>query len=88
MKTDTIDKQTEGKKNWVTHPTRGNLLTIVTIWLVGNGLLILSTTDLLTESFFNTKYVMIYAMMIMSTWTTFKMFRNYYKTRATTEQNN
>jgi hypothetical protein len=85
MKTDTFDKQTEAKRNWVTHPTGRNLLIIVTIWFVGNGLLILSTTDLFTESFFNKKYIMIYAMMIMSTWTTFKVIRNYSKTRETIE---
>jgi hypothetical protein len=88
MKTDTIDKQNEQQRNWVTHPTKRNLLIIVTIWCVGNGLLILSTTDLFTESFINKKYVMIYAMMIMSTWTTFKVLRNYSKTRGTIEQDN
>jgi hypothetical protein len=88
MKTDTIDKQNEQQRNWVTHPTKRNLLIIVTIWCVGNGLLILSTTDLFTERFINKKYVMIYAMMIMSTWTTFKVLRNYSKTRGTIEQNN
>ncbi|WP_228451020.1 hypothetical protein, partial [Marnyiella aurantia] len=86
MKTDTIDKQNEQKRNWVTHPTKRNLLIIVTMWFVGNSLLILSTTDLFTESFFNKKYIIIYAMMIMSTWTTFKVIRNYSKTRETIEQ--
>ena len=86
MKTDTFDKQNEQKRNWVTHPTKRNLFIIVTIWFLGNGLLILSTTDLFTESFLNKKYVLIYAMMIMSTWTTIKMIRNYSKTRGTTEQ--
>jgi hypothetical protein len=86
MKTDTVDKQNDQKRNWVTHPTKRNLLIIVTIWFVGNGLLILSTTDLFTESFFNKKYVMTYAMMIMSTWTNFKVIRNYSKTRETVGQ--
>ena len=86
MKTDTIDNQNQQKRNWVTHPTKRNLLIIVTAWFVGNSLLILSTTDLFTESFFNKKYVMIYAMMIMSTWTTFKVTLNYFKTRGTVDK--
>jgi hypothetical protein len=81
MKAETIDKQTEQRRNWVTHPTRRNILIIGTAWFVGNGLLVLSTTDLFTESFISKRYIMIYVMMIMSTWTTFQVTLNYFKTR-------
>ena len=86
MKTETIDKQTVQKRNWITHPTKRNLLIIVTVWVVGNGLLIISTTDLFTESFLDKKYILIYAMMIMSSWTTFKVISNYFKTRVTDDK--
>jgi SAM-dependent methyltransferase len=52
------------KRNWVTHPTKTNLLIIVTIWFVGNGLLLLATTDLFTESFFSKKYLIIYGQVV------------------------
>jgi len=83
MKTETVDKQMEQKRNWVTHPTKRNLLIILTVWTIGISLLIISTTNLFTESFFNKKYILIYAMMIMSTWTTSKVTLNYFKTRRT-----
>lgn len=81
-----IDKQNEQKRNWVTHPTSRNIVIIVTIWFVGNGLLVLSTTDLFTESFFNKKYLLTYAMMIIATLTTFKVILNYFRNRGTSEQ--
>ena len=86
MKTETIDKQTEQKRNWVTHPTKRNLMIIVTVWFIANGLLILSTTDFFTESFLNKKYILIYAIMIMSTLTTFKVILNYSRTRRTNDK--
>ena len=80
-----IDTQTEQKRNWVTHPTKRNLLIMVTIWLVGNGLLILSLTDLFTESFLNRRNIVIYIMMIISTRSTFSLVLNYFRTRATND---
>jgi hypothetical protein len=86
MKADRTKKDNEPKKNWVTHPTRKILSIFVTIWFLGNGLLILVITDLFTEPFFNTRYMVIYGMMIMSTWTTFMVFLNYSKTKGTSEK--
>jgi hypothetical protein len=84
--TETIDKQTELKRNWVTHPTKRNLLIIVIAWLVGNGLLILASTDLFTESLRNQKYILIYAMMVVSTAITLKVVSNFFRTRGTNEK--
>lgn len=83
MKTDDIDKQNEQKKNWLTHPTKQNLLIIMAVWFVGNTLLILSATNFFTNSFFDTEYVMSYFMIILTTWTTFKIILNYFKTKGT-----
>lgn len=89
MKTETIDKHKLNKKrNWVTHPTKRNLLIIVTVWIIGNGLLILSTTNFFMESFLNKKYILIYAIMIMSTLTTFKVILNYSRKRITNDKKN
>lgn len=81
MDTETIDKQEALKKDWRTHPTSRTILILVTVWLVSNSLIILSATDLFTESFFNKRYVMMYLLMIFSTWTTLKVVLNYFKTR-------
>jgi len=78
MKRTTVDKQ---NRNWATHPTKKNLIIFVIIWAASNGLLVLSTTDLFTESFFKKKYILIYAMMIMSTVGLFKVLSNYFRVK-------
>lgn len=80
MKADATDKQNE---HWVTHPTKKNLLIIVTVWFVGISLQILAVTDLFTESFFNKRYIFTYALMVMSTWITFKVVSNYLRAKGT-----
>ena len=70
-------------KNWVTHPTNKNLIISAIILVASNGLLVLSTTDLFTESFFNIKYILIYPMMVMSTVQLFKILSNYFRVKWT-----
>lgn len=81
MKTEFIDKQKAQKEKWFTYPTKRNLRIIVTIWLVGTVLLVLSITNFFEDSFFNKSFLMIYVMMFTSTWTVFEVVRNYFKKR-------
>lgn len=83
MKTDMADKQQKQKQHWVTHPTRRNLLMVVIVWIVANGLLVIAITDLFRESVINKKYTLIYAMMLFSTWITVNVISNYFKTNVT-----
>jgi len=88
MKTDTIDKQIEQKRNWVTHPTRRYLVISLTVWFVGIVFLVITMTDFFTQSFFNKKHFVFYAMIIMSTWTTIKVTLNYIKTKEHDDKKN
>lgn len=84
MKPELVDKQKVLKENWFTCPTTRNLFIIMTVWVTGTGLLVLSITNFFEESFFNKSFLMIYIMMFTSTWTVFEVARNYFKKRNLT----
>jgi hypothetical protein len=81
MKTKMFEEQAEQKRNWVTHPTTRNFAIIVSIWIVGIVLLVASMTDLFRNSFFDKKHILVYGMMVLSTWTVIKASVNYFKTK-------
>jgi len=66
-------------ESFLTNPTKKHLILFGLLWFVSIILLILSTTDLFTESFFQKKYVLIYFLMIGSTVATGKLYFNYLK---------
>ena len=70
-----------GNNKWldVKNPSKNNLIVFSLIWLISNALLIISITDLFSESFFQKKHVMIYVLMISSTYAVLKLFINYSK---------
>lgn len=70
-----------GNKNWVTHPTTLTLWIIGIVWLIGNGLLVAAVTDFFAAGFLNKKYLLIYMMMLISTWSTVHIFLNYFRRR-------
>jgi hypothetical protein len=84
MKTDTVNNQTGRSTNWVTYPTKKNLVVTISIWFVSNFLLLLATTNVFTEPFMNKNYTILYIMMAVSTWTAIKMTVNFLKTRTKT----
>ncbi len=63
----------------VKNPSKNNLIVFSIIWLISNGLLIISLTDLFSESFFQKKYFMIYGLVASSTYAVLKLFINYSK---------
>lgn len=63
----------------IKNPSKNNLILFSLIWLISNGLLIISLTDLFSESFFQKKYFMIYLSMVISTYVVLKLFINYLK---------
>lgn len=67
------------KDTWINHPTKKQLLLVIITWFIGSSLLVLSVTDLFTESFFQKEYIMMYFILIGSSYTTFKVFVNYRK---------
>ena len=70
-----------GNNKWldVKNPSRNNLIVFSLIWLISNALLIISVTDLFSESFFQKKHIMIYGLMASSTYAVLKLFINYSK---------
>lgn len=78
MKSDNTNNIAEGDKNYLTHPTKINLILFVSTWIISTGLIILAITDLFKESFFNQKYTLAYLLMFASTATTFKVVINYF----------
>jgi uncharacterized membrane protein YjjP (DUF1212 family) len=66
-------------KSFYHNPTLKTIIIFSILWIISNTLLILSMTDLFTESLFQKKYLMIYFLMIGSTIATGKLFFNYWK---------
>lgn len=67
------------KTDWINNPTRKQLILFTVLWILGNTLLILSISDLFTESVFQRKYIMIYLLIFGSTLATFNLYRNFLK---------
>ncbi len=68
-------------KNWVSKPTKKQMIGFTAVWLVGLFLLILSMTDLFRESLFQKKYVLLYLLILGSAVAIFKLHANYWKSR-------
>jgi hypothetical protein len=71
------------KKNWKNNPSKKNLVLFTGLWFLGITLLILSTTDLFKESFFQKKNLMIFLLIIGSTVATAKLHFKYWKIKIT-----
>jgi hypothetical protein len=65
------------KKTFYSNPTKRQLILVISLTLIGNTLLILSSTNLFKEPFFQSKYLMIYFLMMGSIVATLKLVSNY-----------
>lgn len=63
----------------VKSPSKNNLIVFSLIWFISNTFLIISITDLFSESFFQKKYIIIYVLMLGSTFSVSMLFLNYFK---------
>ena len=77
MSDENFNKIALQKKNWISHPKKINVVLVLSVWIISSTLLVLAMTDLFSESFFNSDYIIIYLMMIMSTLTCFRVIVNY-----------
>ncbi len=68
---------------WYTNPSLKVVVIFVSIWLVGNGLLIIAVTDIFRQSFVVAGHYISILMMVMSTIQTSKLIYNYFRTRTT-----
>ena len=67
------------EKSWPKNPSGKQVSYILVVWIIGISLIILSITNLFTESIFQKEYIMMYALIIASTFTTFAAVNNYRK---------
>jgi uncharacterized protein involved in response to NO len=72
----------KAKNVWITNPSKRQVILFSILWLIGIALLVISMTDLFTKSIFQRKYIMMYLLILGSTVTIFKLFRNYFKYKA------
>ncbi|MBN8649987.1 MAG: hypothetical protein J0L67_01065 [Cytophagales bacterium] len=71
---------------WYTNPSLKIVLIFSAVWFIGNGLLVLSTTDFFKVPFFSNVSMLILLMMVMSTFQTGKLIRNYIRAQEMRNQ--
>ena len=69
------------RHNYIKYPTRKFLLIIIFLWIISTFLIILSITNFFTESFFNSRYILMYYLMILSSISSIKLILNYKKNK-------
>ena len=67
------------KNNWINNPSRKQMILFTLVYFIAILLLVLSMTNLFTESIIQKKYIMIYFLIIGSTLATIKVHQNYRK---------
>jgi hypothetical protein len=70
------------KSNWVTNPTKKQMILTNLVWLTGITLMILSMTDLFKENPFKSKNIMLFFLIIIATITEIKVTYNYFKNQT------
>jgi hypothetical protein len=67
------------RRKWRSNPTRKNVLVVITLWVVGNGLQFLSLTGLEPERFTEKKPFYFLATLFVSSWIVIQVCMNYLK---------
>ena len=65
--------------NWLSNPTKKQMILVVVFMLTGVTLIVLSITDLFTDALFQRRYIVLYILIFSSILTTYKVCKNYYK---------
>jgi hypothetical protein len=66
-------------KNWLTAPALPFMLFVLAIWLIGTACSLLAMTNLLTETPFQSRYVVQWFLVFSSSATVLWMTKNYLK---------
>lgn len=66
------------KNNWLKNPSPKQMILYTLLYITAILLLVLSMTNLFTESIFQGEYLLLYFLILGSTITTFKMHLNYW----------
>ncbi|WP_226389083.1 hypothetical protein [Penaeicola halotolerans] len=67
---------------WISEPTATNLIWVVLLWFVGNSLSVIAMTDLFRESLFQSRFALLYFIMISSTIVMLVVVINYFRNKT------
>ena len=68
--------------NWIKYTSSKQMIYIFTVWLMSVVLMVTSITYLFTKSIFQKEYIVMYALIVASTFTIFTAFINFRKTKT------
>lgn len=69
------------KKNILQNPTKTNLIVFTLLWMVCVVLIILSVTDLFTQTVFQKRYIPVFIIVLASSRVIAKLYFNYFKNK-------
>jgi len=68
-------------KNWFHNPSKKTVVIVGLTWLFGAILLVIATTNLFAESFFQRKYFITNCLLFVSALTVVNVYANYLKNK-------
>jgi hypothetical protein len=71
---------------WFSNPSLSFVLTFIAVWLLGNFLLVAAMTDFFHEEVASSKRIPVSFLMLLSTSSTLKVIRNYFKARRSNQE--
>ncbi|MBL7862970.1 MAG: hypothetical protein JNJ65_17540 [Cyclobacteriaceae bacterium] len=71
---------------WFSNPSLSVVLTFIAVWLLGNFLLVAAMTDFFREEVAFSKQLPVSFLMLLSTASTLKVIRNYFKARRSNRE--
>lgn len=69
------------KNSWVKNPTKTQMILSSSAWATGVILIILSITNFFTENIFHKKFLILYFLVIASTYTVITVVANYFNNK-------
>ena len=68
-------------KNILQNPTKTNLIVFTLLWMISVVLILLSSTNLFTESVFQKRYIPVFIIVLASSIMIAKLYYNYFKNK-------
>ncbi|ALJ00288.1 hypothetical protein DC20_16565 [Rufibacter tibetensis] len=70
-----------GKKTWVSHPTKKQLVLVVVVWVICVGLMVMAMTDFFRQSLFSRGNLVFLLLMVTSTFMVIGFCLNYLRSK-------
>ncbi len=65
--------------NYMLYPSKKILIIATLVWMLAMTLLVVSMTDVFTQSFFQNKYTVLYLIMFAAFLQMLRLYKNYFK---------